>query len=146
MLRMGPPPGEIRSMTVSDIFGSRLKLLIIMVKAYLKRCPMGTYRKKAIIENARNVFYHSLRAASETAASGNLHLKTRAGVDLTDDLHEEHLFHQRVQLLAVMATAVAEGRPSGHFREKALKDNLDRICEVLIFNFNVNHVKFLKVA
>jgi len=146
MLRMGPPPGEIRSMSILDIFGSRLKLLIIMAKAYLKRCPMGKFRKQAIIENARSVFYHSLQAANETATIRDFDLKTQAGIDFTGDIHEEHLFHQRVQLLAVMATAMAEGRLFGHFREKALNDNLDRICETLIFNFNVNNVNFLKVA
>lgn len=146
MLRMGPPSGEIRSMSVGDIFSSRLKLLIIMTKAYLKRCPLGKYRKQAIIENARCVFYDSLQMADEMAAYRDRDLKTPTVIDFTGDVHEERLFHKKVQLLAVMATALAEGRLMGHFREKALKENLDRICEALIFNFNVKNVNFLKVA
>jgi len=59
---------------------------------------------------------------------------------------EEHLFHQRVQLLAVMAKALAEDRLRGHFRKKALIDNLDKICETLIFKFQIRDVNFLKVA
>jgi hypothetical protein len=146
MLRVGPSSGEIRNMSDEDIFSSRLKLLIIMAKAYLTRCPIGKYRKQAIIENSRCVFYHSLQLVNKMDSFKDQDLKVRAGTVFTDDMHEEHIFYQRTQLLAVMAKALAEGRLKGHFREKALKENLDRICEALIFNFNVKDVKFLKVA
>jgi len=56
------------------------------------------------------------------------------------------VFHQRVQLLSVMAKALAENRLTGNFRKKALQDNLDRICETLLFSFHVKDVGFLKVA
>jgi hypothetical protein len=55
-------------------------------------------------------------------------------------MHEEHIFYQRTQLFAVMAKALAEGRLKGYFREKAPKESLNRICEALIFNFNVKDV------
>jgi hypothetical protein len=146
MLRVGPSSGEIRNMSDEDIFSSRVKLLIIMAKAYLTGCPIGKYRKQAIIENSRCVFYHSLQLVNKMAFFKDQDLKVRAGIPFTDDMHEEHVFYQRTQLLAVMAKALAEGRLKGHFREKALKENLDRICEALIFNFNVKDVQFLKVA
>jgi len=56
------------------------------------------------------------------------------------------MFHQRVQLLAVMAKAIAEDRSMGSFRKKAITDNLNKICETLIFNFQIRDVNFLKVA
>jgi len=56
------------------------------------------------------------------------------------------MFYQRIQYLALMVIAVAKGRLKGYFKEKALKENLNRICEALIFNFNVNDEKFLKIA
>jgi hypothetical protein len=146
MLRMGPPSGEIRNMAMQDIFLSRLKLLIIMAKAYIEGCPIGKYRKKAIIENAHCIFYHSLQLVNETASFVDRDIKPQAGIAFTDHIHEEHIFHQRIQLLAVMSKAFAEHRLKGHFKEKALKKNLDRICEALIFNFNIEDVKFLKVA
>lgn len=146
MLRVGPSSGEIRNMSGEDIFSSRLKLLIIMAKAYLTGCSIGKYRKQAIIENSRCVFYHSLQLVNKMASYKDQDLKVRAGIACTDDMQEEHIFHQRTQLLAVMAKALAEGRLKGYFREKALKENLNRICEALIFNFNVKDVKFLKVA
>ena len=45
-----------------------------------------------------------------------------------------------------MAKALSEGRLKGYFREKAFKENLYRICDTFIFNFNIKDVKFLKVA
>lgn len=146
MLRVGPSSGEIRNMSGEDIFSSRLKLLIIMAKAYLTGFPIGKYRKQAIIENSRYVFYHSLQLVSKIAFFKDQDLKVQAGIAFTDDMHEEHIFYQRTQLLAVMVKALAEGRLKGHFREKALKENLNRICEAFIFNFNVKDVKFMKVA
>jgi hypothetical protein len=133
-------------MSGEDIFSSRLKLLIIMAKAYLTGCPIGKYRKQAIIENSRYVFYHSLHLVNKLAPSKDQDLKVQEGITFTNNVHEEHIFYQRIQLLAVMAKALAEGRLKGYFREKALKENLNRICEALVFNFDVKNVKFLKVA
>ena len=67
MIKLGSASVRMRAMSDDDIFSSRLKLLIIMAKAYLKDCPLGNYRKKAIIENANHVFYHSLHLVSESS-------------------------------------------------------------------------------
>ena len=133
-------------MSVDDIFLSRLKLLIIMAKAYLKDCPSGKYRTSAIIENAHHVFYHSLKLVSKAAFFKNHDLKTQLSITSNDETDKEYVFHQRVQLLSVMAKALAEDRLTGNFRKKALQDNLDRICETLIFNFQIKDVDFLMVA
>ena len=117
-----------------------------MAKAYLKDCPIGKYRKSAIIENAHHVFYHSLKLVSETAFIKNHDLKKQSGTTSEVETEEEYVFHQRVQLLSVMAKALAQDRLTGNFRKKALQDNLDRICETLIFNFHIKDVEFLKVA
>jgi len=146
MIKLGPAPVEMRAMSDDDIFSSRLKLLIIMAKAYLKDCPLGNYRKKAIIENANHVFYHSLHMVSESSALTNNGFDFQADIVSKGKTSEEHLFHQRVQLLAVMAKALAEDRLKGHFRKKALTDNLNKICETLIFKFQIREVDFLKVA
>jgi hypothetical protein len=146
MIKLGPTSGEMREMSDDDIFLSRLKLLIIMAKAYLKNWPIGNYRKSAIIEIAHYVFYHSLKLVSKTAFFKNHDLKTQSDSTSGGVAAEEYVFHQRVQLLSVMAKAFAENRLSGNFRKKALQDNLDRICETLIFNFHIKDVEFLKVA
>ena len=136
-MKLGPTSEQMRAMTLDDIFLSRLKLLIIMAKAYLKNFPIGTYRKLAIIENAHCVFYHSLQLIDSGIQSS---------IPSEIETEEEQEFRRRVQLLAVMAKALAEDRLAADIGEKALKANLDRICEMLIFNFNVTDVEFLKVA
>jgi len=108
-----------------------------MAKAYLKNYPIGKYRKTAIIENVHHVFYHSLKlASSETQSSITSEVKAE----------EEQEFYKRVQLLAVMAKAIAEDRLTGDSKKKALQDNLNRLCEILIFSFHDKDMKFLKVA
>ncbi len=146
MMKLGPTSGEAKAMSVNDIFLSRLKLLIIMAKAYLKNYPIGKYRKSAIIENAHHVFYHSLQFISETDFFENQESESQSGITSKIEIEEEHVFHQKVQLLAVMVKAVAENRLTGDFRKKALKDNLDRICDTLIFNFRIRDLDVLKVA
>ncbi|HSQ83256.1 MAG TPA: hypothetical protein VLM43_00925, partial [Desulfobacterales bacterium] len=78
MIKLGPAPGEMGEMSDDDIFLSRLKLLIIMAKAYLKNWPIGNYRKSAIIENAHYVFYHSLKLISKPAFLKNHDLQTHS--------------------------------------------------------------------
>jgi len=146
MIKLGPASVEMRAMSEDDVFSSRLKLLIIMAKAYLRNCPLGNYRKKAIIENANHVFYHSLQLVSESSILKDNGFEPPADIVSREKTSEEHLFHQRVQLLAVMAKALTEDRLRGHFRKKALTDNLNKICETLIFKFQIRDVNFLKVA
>ncbi|MBW1726225.1 MAG: hypothetical protein JRF31_00115 [Deltaproteobacteria bacterium] len=146
MIKMGLASVGMRAMSADDIFSSRLKLLIIMAKAYLRDCPLGTYRKKAVIENANHVFYHSLHLVSESSTLKDNGSEPQTEIVSQKKTSEEHLFHQRVQLLAVMAKALAEDRLRGHFRKKALIDNLNQICETLIFKFQIRDVNFLKVA
>jgi len=146
MMKLGPTSEKTRAMSVNNIFLSRLKLLIIMAKAYLKNYPIGKYRKSAIIENAHHVFYHSLQLISETDFFENHESESQSGISSGVETEEEQVFHQRVQLLAVMVKALAENRLTGHIREKALQDNLDRICDTLIVNFHIKNLDFLKVA
>ena len=146
MIRLGPASVRMRAMSDDDIFSSRLKLLIIMAKAYLSDWPLGTYRKKAVIENANHVFYHSLHLVSESSTLKDNVFEPQTEIGSPKKTSEEHLFHQRVQLLAVMAKALAEDHLRGHFRKKALIDNLNKICETLIFKFQIRDVNFLKVA
>jgi two-component sensor histidine kinase len=146
MMKLGPTAGEIRAMSVDDIFLSRLKLLIIMAKAYLKKYPLGKYRKSAVIENAHHVFYHSLQLVSETFFFEKHESESQSGITSEIEIEEEREFHQRVKLLAVMVKALAEDRLTGHISKKSLQNNLNRICDTLTFTFHIKDVDFLKVA
>jgi hypothetical protein len=146
MIKLGPSTEETRAMSANDIYLSRLKLLIIMAKAYLKNYPIGKFRKSAIIENAHHVFYHSLQLISETGYLENSKSESQSSIISEIEREEEHEFHNKVQLLAVMLKAAAENRLKGDFRKKALQDNLDKICDTLIFKFQIKDFEFFKVA
>jgi hypothetical protein len=146
MIKLGPTPEKMRAMSIDDIFLSRLKLLIIMAKAFLKNYPVGKYRKSAVIENSQHVFYHSLQLVSEINFPKNHESESQPGITSEIEKEKERVFHQRVQLLAVMIKALAEDRLTGHINKQDLQDNLDRICDTLIFTFHIQDVDFLKVA
>jgi len=146
MIKLGPMPADMREMSSYDIFLSRLKLLIIMVKAYLIGYPLGKYRKQAIIENAHFVFYRAMQIKAEFQQSKNHILDGQSNVISTKDISEWHHFHQRVQLLAVIAKALTESSPTGKYRIRAINENLDKICEIFLIDFKLNDMSFLKVA
>lgn len=146
MPKFKPISGEINNVSEHHLFTSRLKLLIIMARAYLTGCPLGKYRKQAIAENANQVFYHSLQWISESATLKNHALDTQTHAFSKLEPSEENMFYKRVQLLAVMAKTIVSDRPMNKFRKKALADNLNKICETLVFTFKVNDINFLKVA
>ena len=132
MLRYGSSPAEMREMSEADISLSRLQLLIIMAKGYLKDYPLGEYRKEAVIKNADEVAKHVL--------------DYMADVESGREMDPDYIFHLRVQLLAVMAKAFSEGYPMGEFRRQALEENLDYICEAITFDSQTYDMQFLKVA
>jgi hypothetical protein len=146
MPKLKPISEEMNDVSEHYLFASRLKLLIIMAKAYLNGCPLGKYRKQAIEENANQVFYHSLQWISEPAALKNHALDTQTHALSSLEPSEENMFYKRVQLLAVMAKTIVSDRPMNNFRKKALADNLNKICETLVFTFKINDINFLKVA
>ncbi|MDY6987874.1 MAG: hypothetical protein SWQ30_07430 [Thermodesulfobacteriota bacterium] len=132
MLRFGSSPAEMREMSEEDVSLSKLQLLIIMSKGYLKDYPLGNYRKDAVIENAEQVAKYVKK-----------HL---TGLTSKEEMDQDYIFHLRVELLAVMAKAFAEGYPMGEFRRHALEDNLNYICEAITFDSQAYDMKFMKVA
>ena len=122
-----------------NIFFSRLKLLIIMAKAFLENYPMGEYRMRSIIRNANEVardcvdwngYFHNFRASTE---SGRM-------------LALDHIFFQRVKLLAIMTKSFAENNPMGQHRRMAVRNNVDYLCETLGYKPSNKEIEFLKVA
>jgi hypothetical protein len=139
MLRLGCPPPKTREMDLDDIYFSRLKLLIIMAKAFINGYPLGEPRRQAILENARHV-------ETESIDLGNLIIARpwQSSADFQSEV--DHVFYQRVKLLAVMMKAVAKGFPMGDNRKKAMCENLEIICQTLLFTSRTEDMDFLKVA
>lgn len=138
MLRLGSPSSETREMDLDDIFLSRLKLMLIMTKAYLNGWPLGERRRQAIIENAHHVESESIDLGG--LVTGNSPYKA------VEPTEHDHVFYQRVKLLAVMVKAAAKGYPMGDHRKAAMQENLDIICQTLMLNSGYEDMAFLKVA
>ncbi|MBI5552885.1 MAG: hypothetical protein HY911_15350 [Desulfobacterales bacterium] len=117
-------------MNLEDIFFSRLKLMVIMGYGYLENFPLGERRRQALLENAlymAQTAIDSIRPPEDTIA--------------------DHIFYQRIKLLAVMLSGVAKGFPMGEHRRTALRENLDSIRHTLMFSMpSEEDLAILKVA
>jgi hypothetical protein len=144
IIRYGTETGQMRSMVADDILISRLNLLIIMAKAYLKSYPMGEFRRKAIVENARFVFKEVYRRTRATRTAS--FQKTQPHSSQHHIRHSDQLFLLRTQLLAVMVNSFAGKRSRGSFRKKAMAENIELISEYLADGFQFGDTQILKVA
>jgi hypothetical protein len=138
MLRFGAAPENACEMDLDHIFISRLKLLIVMMRAYLEGYPFGAVRKAALVSNARYI-------AAESVDLEQL-IPIRNEQPAKDGMDFDHVFYQRVKLLASMAKTIGKNYPIGEHRQTALADNLDMISSAMGFNSGVKKVEFLKVA
>jgi hypothetical protein len=126
-------------MDLDDIFFSRLQLMIIMAKAFLEGYPLGEHRCRAMLENAEHI-------ETDAAQMGTPAPPNAAQAAPSENMPHDHIFFQRVKLLAVMLKAVAKGFPMEDHRKAAMQENLDMICETLMFNGEVEDMSFFKVA
>lgn len=138
MLRFGAVHDHVCDMDLDHIFFSRLKLLIIMMRAYLEGYPLGAVRKSAIVDNAVYISAESIDLEQLIPIHSEKPAK--------DGMNFDHVFYQRVKLLAAMAKAIGLNYPMGAHRRKALIDNLNMIGKALDFNHGVKKAEFLKVA
>ena len=117
-----------------------------MAKAYLNGCPLGNFRKQAMMENSKHVFYRSLNLLHEPTFSKHHSPDEPADSADRETSRPVHKFRQRVQRLAVMTRAAAQDRPVDPSERKALRDSLNAISETLSFNFEINPESFLRAA
>ncbi len=134
MIRYGSVAKLMRPMASDDLLISRLKLLLIMAKAFLKGYPMGDLRKSAIAQNAQ----HFSDEALVCAASAKAPPTDKPRLFNPGTQPHEHQFVQRVQLLVVMLNAFVEGSAKGIHRKKALAQNIDHLSEVMADHLQVS--------
>jgi hypothetical protein len=142
MIRYGAQAKAMRPMHKSELFVLRLRLLIIMMKAYLKGNPFGEFRKKATAETTNEIFYEALFMAEQLKTSGP-EAKTQSA-SRNGSKHPDPFFLQRVQLLSVMANAFTTDKADGIFRKQAMADNIDLICKHLSKTACLVDTKFLR--
>lgn len=143
MLRLGSPSDQTRDMDPEDLFFSRLQLMVIMGYGYLGNYPLGERRRQAMLENAQ---FMSQATIDPRWLSHHTEPAMAFGRS-TGDTACDHIFYQRIKLLAVMLTSVAKGFPMGEYRRVALRENLDRLRRTLMFSMpSEEDFAILKVA
>ena len=139
MIKLGSTAKKSKLHGRKNIFFSRLKLLIIMGKAFLENYPMGEYRMRAIIRNAEEV---ARDCVDWNGYFQNFRASTESGTMIALD----HIFFQRVKLLAIMTKSFAENNPMGQHRRMAVRNNIDYLCETLEYAPTQEEIEMLKVA
>ncbi len=124
MLVLGAHRNEMREMNGEEILSMRFRLLIIMMKACLDECPMGSFRKVAILRNAQEL---------ERNLSSLNFLDPHAGQlgDLKPGPESVRTFNDRLKLLIIMAKSFAGGYPIGAFRRLAIANTLSAITRAV---------------
>ncbi len=139
MKRFGAARQEMKQLRQHDIFLSRLRLLVIMSKAFVENYPLGEHRLQAVARNAEVI--------AKDCVDWNGHFNNfRSSPESKRILDVDHIFYQRIKLLAIMAKSFADGSPMGQHRRMALCNNIDYICEALQFTFSDEELAVLKVA
>ena len=140
MMKFGSQPAEMRKMSVGDIFLSQLKLLIIMVKAQLRGCPLGKFREQAVINNANYILDRSLPMLDTST------LRDGEPVSIQKIIPADDAFRDGVQRLAVLAKEMVNDCSMDFSRKNMLSDTLLNICKTIDFKYYIDDVKFLRVA
>jgi len=129
----------MRDMSPDDTFLGRVKLLVIMLKTFLGDYPIEGYRQKAILNNAETV--HNICDNWDRYIS-----QIRSTAERKEGLEYDHIFHQRVRLLAIMTKSFVQGNPMGYHRKMVIRSNMEYICDALQFKPRKEDIKLLKVA
>ena len=139
MAKLGSIQSDVGTMYSDDIFLSRLKLLIIAAKAYLEDFPLGTYRKKAIEKNSKEIL-------KELAQGVNSENSLRRINQSLDKIHSDYLLYERIILLAIMVQAIAKDYSIGHNRKQVVENNVNFVCDKMRLEDVSIDSEFLKVA
>ena len=139
MKRLGSNVKSMREINHDDTFLGRVKLLIIMLKAFLGDYSLQGISLKAITRNADEVH--------KVCEDWNQYIiQVRSVSGLKEGIEFDHIFYQRVSLLAIMAKSFVAGNPMGYHRKNVIRVNINYISEALQFNPEEEYTKLLKVA
>ena len=124
MIRLISDSRDFKEKEYLHSFFTRIKMLIIMSKAFLGGYPLEPNRLKEITSSAEHVIQGCVEWKGHRQ-------NFRSMAESEDAFKFDHIFYQRVKLLATMAKSFAEGNPMGHYRKMALENNINDLCEML---------------
>lgn len=129
---------DIKQDDLYNSFFTKLKLLIILSKAFLHGYPIEEQRLKETIKIAEEVVKGCIDWKGQKD-----NFRTLAAQKKSIELN--HVFYERVKLLAYMAKSFAQGNPVGDHRRMALNKNIDDLCGMLQYVPGKDY-KDLKIA
>ena len=124
MIRLISDSREFKEKEYLHNFFTQIKMLIIMSKAFLGGYTLEPNRLAEITSAAE----HVIKGCVEWKG---LVQNFRAMAASENTFTFDHIFYQRVKLLATMAKSFAEGNPMGHYRKMALENNIKDLCEMM---------------
>ena len=124
MIRLLSDRPDIKQDPNYNSFFTSLKLLIIMSKAFLNGYPLEEQRLKEIIRTAEDVTKDCVDWKGQRT-------NFRSIADSKRSIQLDHIFFERVRLLAFMSKSFAQGNPVGDHRRMALNKNIDDLCGML---------------
>ena len=124
MIRLLSDRPDIKQDADYNTFFTKLKLLIIMSKAFLNGYPLEEQRLREIIRTAEDV-------ARDCVDWEGQRTNFRSISDSKTTIQLDHIFFERARLLATMSKSFAQGNPVGDYRRMALKNNIDDLCSML---------------
>jgi len=95
-----------------------------MARAYLQEASLGKTSIRSIIRNTGHIS-HLLMDWNAHLSKFQVNPQTQKNIDI------DHIFYQRIKLLAIMVKSIAQGNPLGTRRRAALQNNINYISEIL---------------
>jgi hypothetical protein len=139
MLALGATPEQMGTMHIDHIFKARLRLLMIMLKAYLQGYPIGRYRVEGIIRNAQivgdevvDLWHQSRRVHNRSSAM--------------EEFQIDHEVYEHIKTLALFAEKMESDKKPDKAAMEFLRLHLDDLNQSLLPNRNLSEMRFLKVA
>jgi len=124
MIRLISDRRDFKENEYLDSFFTKLKMLIIMSKAFLNGYPLEANRLTEIERAAEQIVKDCVEWQGPVD-----NFRTMAETEKKFSFN--HIFFQRVKLLATMAKSFAQGTPMGSYRKIALENNIRDLCEML---------------
>lgn len=123
MLHLGTKATQPREMILDDIFLLRLKLLLHMVKDYLRGCEFSDLRRQIVADNARHVQIESIELGRLDDA-GSMDLVGRSSIFI------DHYLYRCANELAMLMELMAKGESLDGHRKKALLERFEAIRHI----------------
>ena len=139
MFALGAKIRQMGAMDIDHIFLARLRLLIIMLKAYLKGYPIGQCRLEGIMRNARIV-------GDEAVYLWGLSKMAFGDISAKDIFDMDPEFYEHIKMLTLLTEKIESDKEPDRLMAETVNTHLDYLSRSLSSDRNLSEMQFLKVA